>query len=76
MTLPQLLRHVSSGTPTHTRVGDVMGVAEAVGEVLRVWLTPLSPPLEVAQPLHLRLMRKGRRSSLGTVKVKAVKLRL
>lgn len=35
MTLPQLLRRPPGDTPTHTRGGHVMGVAEVVGEALR-----------------------------------------
>lgn len=83
MTLPQLLRRPPGDTPTHTRGGDVMGVAEVVGEAPRDGrANTLSSALKVTQPIQgsrlpqLVPAEEGSGITLGPLKVKAVKLRL
>lgn len=83
VTLPQLLRRPPGDTPTHTRGGDVMGVAEVVGEAPRDGgaNTPSSalkvtPPIQGSNRLQLAPAEEGSGIMLGALKVKAVKLRL
>lgn len=76
MTVPQLLRHPASRHPQPHTCWGCNGAVEAVGEALREGManTP-SPPLNVAQPVNLRLVRRGAGGGrLGTLKVKVVKL--
>lgn len=83
MTLPQLLRRPPGDTSTHTRGGHVMGVAEVVGEALRDGRanTPSSAhkvtrPMQGSRLPQLVPPEEGSGITLGTLKVKAVKLRL